>query len=97
MIAMTGQSPTDIKLSAVFKQDETEASVSINQEFNLAANASYKFNNNLSANICCEIATKNIPRRRNVIKNFGIGITANYESMRSLMEVEEDFSEFELE
>ena len=97
MIAMTGQSPTDIKASAVFKQEEAEASLSINQEFNLAVNLSYKFNNNLSANVCCEIATKNIQRRRNVIKNFGIGVTANYESMRTLMEVEEDFSEYELE
>ena len=93
---MTGQSPTEIKASTSLKFNEGEANMSINQDFNIAGNLTYNFNKNLSSSVCCELVTKNIHRRRNIIKNLGIGFTANYESFRHLMEVEEDFSEYEI-
>jgi len=36
-------------------------------------------------------------RRQKVFKTFGVGLSTNYNSLNTLMDVEEDFSEYEYE
>lgn len=95
MVMMTGQSPTEVKLSTEYKQQDGEIVLGLNQSFVLNANLTYKFNKYLTFNLCTEIIPSNIPRRKKIVKSFGIGFTGNYQSSQTLMEVEEDFSEYE--
>jgi len=97
MVAMTGQNPTEIKLSTEYKQQDGELTIGFNNSFVLSSNLTYKFNKYFAVNLCAEIIPTNIPRRRKIIKTFGVGFTGNYESIQSLMEVEEDFSDYEYE
>lgn len=97
MIAMTGASPNEVKLTTVYKQQEGEVSFGINQSLVISTNFSYRFNNYLSFSLCGEFALPEIRRRSKVIKSFGVGFAANYDSMQSLMNVEEDFSDYEFD
>jgi hypothetical protein len=95
MIAMTGQSPDEFKLTTVYKQADSEFSFGINQSFTLFSVINYNFNKYLNFSMCCEFLPSNIRRRRKIIKSFGVGFTANYQSVQTLMDVEEDFSDYE--
>lgn len=57
---------------------------------------SYKVNKHLSISSCLEMFPANIVRRnQKAVKSFGIGITGSYSSIETLMDVEEDFSDYE--
>ncbi len=56
----------------------------------------YRVNKYLNISSCFEIFPANLVRRnQKAVKSFGIGITGSYSSLETLMDVEEDFSEYE--
>lgn len=95
MIELTGQTGKEVKLVSQFSQNDFDFAVGINQSFTLFNSISFKYNQYVSFNACSEINISNIPRRRKIFKTFGMGINFNYNSTQSLMEVEEDISDYE--
>lgn len=61
-------------------------------------NYNLQLNKYLAFNFVSELFPANIFRRRQkVFKGFGVGLTTTYNSIETLMDVEEDFSEYEYE
>lgn len=95
---MSGKSPTEIKLNQTIKIQDGDIVLGLNQSLLLNAGVKYNLNKYLTINGSCEMFPTNITKRKQkVVKSIGIGLTARYSSMETLMDVEEDFSEYEYE
>lgn len=98
MVLMSGKSPTEIKINQTIKINDGDIILGLNQNFLLNAVIKYNLNKYMIVTGACELFPSNITKRRQkIVKSMGIGLTAKYSSMETLMDVEEDFSEYEYE
>lgn len=78
--------------------DNSQLTIGLNNSFLFNFLYSYKLGKNLSISVCSELNPLNaFSRRGQVFKSFGIGIEGKWNSFESLLDVEEDFSEYEFE
>ena len=98
MMAMSGQNPTELKTSHTYKMGDSDVSVSLNHTLLMNFLYNFKISKNISINMCSELYPVNTFRRRQkIFTKFGLGLNFSHNSMATLMDVEEDFSEYEFE